>query len=376
MRIGIDARMISTGGIGTYLRCLLAGLSRRDDDAEYVVFLQEKDMESCPGLGVNFRKLACTAPPYTLAEQVRLPRLLGREQLDLIHHPHYFAPFFGKTPMVTTIHDLIHQLFPALCPSPLHWRASKWMIARTARRARLILAVSEHTKRDIVEHVGVGDEKIRVTHNALPPGWEDGRAPMPEALERLGNAPYFLYVGNHKRHKNLQLLLDAFADLLKEAGSARLVMTGERKNLESVLRFLGLGEEVVFLGQMPQETLPGVYRSALALVFPSHYEGFGYPPLEAMACGAPPIVSDAGALPEVVGDAGLIVPRGDKDALRNAMLRVLREPGLRGTLAEKSKERARFFHWEKLAAETQRAYHDALSCSSGRVPASPSVSRP
>jgi len=94
------------------------------------------------------------------------------------------------------------------------------------------------------------------------------------------------------------------------------------------------------------------------------------------ACGAPPIVSDAGALPEVVGDAGLIVPRGDKNALRNAMLRVLREPGLRDTLAEKSKERARFFHWEKLAAETLRAYHDALSCSSGRVSASPSVSGP
>ena len=120
-------------------------------------------------------------------------------------------------------------------------------------------------------------------------------------------------------------------------------MTGERESLEDVLRFLRLGEEVVFLGQMPQQALPGIYRSALALVFPSHYEGFGYPPLEAMVCGVPPIVSDAAALPEVVGDAGLIVPRGDKGALRNAMLRILREPGLRDALAEKSKERARFF---------------------------------
>ena len=375
MRIGIDARMISMGGIGTYLRSLLAGLDRRDDDMEYVVFLQEKDMDCCADLGSNFRRVFCAAPPYSLAEQMRLPRILGRERLDLIHQPHYFAPFFGKTPMVTTIHDMIHQLFPALCPSPLHWRVSKWMIARTVRRARLIIAVSEHTKRDIIEHVGVAEEMVRVTYNALPPGWEDGRAPMPEALERLGDAPFFLYVGNHKRHKNLQLLLDAFADLLKEVDGIRLVMTGERKSLESVLRFLRLGEEVVFLGQMPQEALPGLYRSALALVFPSHYEGFGYPPLEAMTCGAPPIVSDVASLPEVVGDAGLIVPRGDKDALRNAMLRVLREPGLRDTLAEKSKERARYFQWEKLAAETQRAYRDALLCSSGSVPASPSVAR-
>ncbi len=375
MRIGIDARMISMGGIGTYLKSLLAGLGKLGDDAEYVVFLQKRDMDSCAGLGSNFKRVVCVAPPYSLAEQMTLPRLLRRERLDLIHHPHYFAPFFGKTPMVATIHDLIHQLFPVLCPSPLHWRVSKWVIARTAQRARVILTVSEHTKRDIIEHVGVADEKIRVTYNALPPGWEDGRAPRPEALERLGDTPYFLYVGNHKRHKNLPLLLDAFADLLKETSGVRLVMTGERNSLESDLRFLGLGEEVVFLGQISLEALPSVYRSALALVFPSHYEGFGYPPLEAMACGVPPIVSDAASLPEVVGDAGLIVPRGDKDALRNAMLRVLREPGLRNVLVEKSKDRARFFHWEKLAAETLRAYHDALLYSPGRIPASPSVSR-
>ena len=376
MRIGIDARMISMGGIGTYLKSLFAGLSRRDDDVEYVLFLQEKDMDYCSDLGRNFRRVVCAALPYSLAEQVTLPRLLGRERLDLIHHPHYFAPFFGKTPMVATIHDLIHQLFPALCPSPLHWRVSKWMIARTARRARIILAVSEHTKKDIVGHLGVPDEKIRVTHNALPPGWEEGLAPRPEVLERLGDAPYFLYVGNHKRHKNLQLLLDAFTDLLKEVDGVRLVMTGERESLDGVLRFLNLGEEVVFLGQMPQEALPGIYRPARALVFPSHYEGFGYPPLEAMACGVPPIVSDAAALPEVVGDAGLIVPRGGKDALRNAMLRILKEPDLRNALGEKSKERARFFHWKKLAAETQRAYRDALSCSPGRIAASTYVSRP
>ena len=376
MRIGIDARMVSMGGIGTYLKSLLAGLSRRDDDAEYVLFLQEEDMDSCAGLGGNFRRLVCAAAPYSLAEQVALPRLLGRERLDLIHHPHYFAPLFGKTPMVATIHDLIHQLFPALCPSPLHWRASKWMVGKTARRARLILVVSEHTKNDVVEHVGVPDDKVRVTHNALPPDWEDGCAPKPEALERLGDTPYFLYVGNQKRHKNLHLLLDAFADLLKEMSGVRLVMTGERESLNEVLRFLNLGEEVTFLGETPQEALPGIYRSALALVFPSHYEGFGYPPLEAMACGTPPIVSDAAALPEVVGDAGLIVPRGDKDALRDAMLRIFREPGLRDALAEKSKERARFFHWEKLAAETHRAYSDALSCSPEGISAFHSTHRP
>ena len=360
MRVGIDARMISMSGVGTYLRSLLAGLGRHDGETEYVLFLRNEDMEACGGLGSNFRRVSCAAPLYSAAEQTTLPRLVARARLDVIHHPHYFAPFFGKTPMVATIHDLIHQLFPALCPSPLHWRVSKWMLGRTARRARLILAGSRHTKKDISEHADVPEEKIRVTYYALPPGWGEARAPAPEALERLGDAPYFFYAGNHKRHKNLPLLLHAFADLLKEDSGVRLVLTGERGELDGVLRLLNLEEEVAFLGWVPREALPGVYRSARALVFPSRYEGFGYPPLEAMTCGTPPIVSDAAALPEVVGDAGLIVPEGDRDALRSAMLRMLREPGLREALGEKSKERARLFHWEKLAAETRRAYRDAL----------------
>ena len=369
MRVGIDARMLSMSGIGTYLRSLLAGLSRHDGETEYVLFLRKEDMESCADLGSNFRRVACAAPLYSAAEQTLLPLLAARARLDLIHHPHYFAPFFGGTPMVATIHDLIHQLFPALCPSPLHWRVSKWMLRRTARRARLILTVSQHTKKDISEHADVPEEKIRVTYNALPPGW--GEAPAPEALEEPGDAPYFFYAGNHKRHKNLPLLLHAFADLLKEESGVRLLLTGETGALEAVLCSLGLDEEVVFLGRVPQEALPGVYRSAIALVFPSRYEGFGYPPLEAMVCGTPPIVSDAAALPEVVGDAGIIVPEGDRDALRNAMLRMLREPGLRGALGEKARERARLFRWETLASETRRAYGDALERPSGEAASRP-----
>ncbi len=356
--------MIAKGGVGTYLRGLLAGLDRRDDDAEYVLFLPPGETEACAGLGANFRRVVCAAAaPYSAAEQVALPRLLERECLDLIHHPHYFAPLFGRTPMVATIHDLLHQLFPAFCPSPLHWRASKWMIGRTTRRARLILAVSGHTKKDVVAHVGVPEEKVRVVHNALPPGWGEARAPRPEALRRLGDAPYFLYVGNRKRHRNLPLLLHAFAGLLRER-DARLALTGDGGDLDGVVRRLELDEKVIFLGRVPQEALPCVYRFAQALVFPSLHEGFGYPPLEAMTCGAPPIVSDAAALREVVGDAGLIVPRGDKDALQGAMLRMLSEPGLRDALSEKSRERARFFRWEKLAAGTYDAYLDALRLSS------------
>jgi len=366
MRIGIDARMIFMSGIGTYLRNLLEGLRRLDAENEYVLFVRRADRGRLPPPGENFSIAEAEAAPYSLAEQVRLARAVSRERLDLIHHPHYSAPAFGGTPMVATIHDLIHQLFPELCPSRLAWRASWVMARRTARRARLLLAVSENTRRDILAHLGVPPQKVRVTYNALPPGWGEGPAPpLPPGMAQVGEAPFFFYAGNHKRHKNLPLLLEAFAGVRVQAREARLVLTGGREDLEVELRRLGLGPEVVFLGEVPHAALDGVYRSARALVFPSRYEGFGYPPLEAMGCGTPPIVSDAASLPEVVGEGGLIVPEGEAAPLREAMLRLLRDDALRRCLSEKARERARRFSWRALAEETLRAYRDAAS---GRAP--------
>jgi len=361
MRVGIDARMIFMSGIGTYLRNLLEGLGRIDADNEYVLVVRRADRERLPPPAGNFALAEADAAPYSLWEQIGLARAVGRLRLDLIHHPHYFAPAFGGTPMVATVHDMIHQLFPELCPSPVHWRVSWAMIRRTARRARLLLAVSEHTRRDVITHLGVSPEKVRLTYNALPPGWGEGFAsPPPAEIEAMGGAPFFLYVGNHKRHKNLPLLLEAFAGLRGRAPSVRLVLTGERADLEGELSRRGLDEEVVFLGQVPHTALESVYRAARGLVFPSLYEGFGYPPLEAMGCGTPPIVSDAASLPEVVGDGGLIVPAGDAEALRDAMIRLLDDDALHRDLSAKARERARAFSWRALAEGTLRAYRDAV----------------
>jgi glycosyltransferase involved in cell wall biosynthesis len=155
--------------------------------------------------------------------------------------------------------------------------------------------------------------------------------------------------------------LESFAGLRSRDARARLVLTGERPGLEADLARLGLKEEVIFLGKIPNPALPGVYRGARALVFPSRYEGFGYPPLEAMGCGTPPIVSDAASLPEVVGEAGIIVPEGAAEPLRDAMLRLLSDDGLRDALGQKGRERARAFSWEKLARGTLEAYREAVA---------------
>ncbi len=367
MRIGIDARMFFMSGIGTYLKNLMDGFARLETGHEFVVFIQNSDRDRFVRQGENFTVAGVDAPPYTIAEQIGLARALARENLDLIHHPHYAAPVMGRTPMVATIHDLIHQLFPEMCPSRMTWRVSWVMARRTARRARLLLTVSEHSRRDIVAHLGVSPEKVRLTYNALPPGWGEGVSSIPlSELDAAGGAPYFLYVGNHKSHKNIPLLLEAFMMLRKQSGGVRLVLTGTGGGLEKDLARLRLGDEVVFLGDVSHEALQGVYASACALVFPSKYEGFGYPPLEAMGCGTPAIVSDAASLPEVVGEAGVIVPEGEAGPLRDAMRRMLNDGAYRKRLAEKSLERAKIFSWRKLAEGTLQAYEDAVAGAAGR----------
>ncbi len=367
MRIGIDARMMFMSGIGTYLRNLIGGLARLDTSHEFTVFIQKADRDRFAVPGENFSVVEVEAPPYTLAEQVRLMRAVGRENLDLVHHPHYAAPLVGRTPMVATVHDLIHQLFPELCPSRLAWRVSWFLARRTARRARLVLTVSEHSRRDIVAHLGVAPGKVRLTYNALPPGWGEGiLSGPPPGLGAAGGAPYFLYVGNHKSHKNIPLLLEAFTMVRERSAVVRLVLTGTRNGLEGELARLRLGDEVVFLGDVSHEALQGVYASACALVFPSRYEGFGYPPLEAMGCGTPAIVSDAASLPEVVGKAGVIVPEGEAGPLRDGMLRMLDDAPHRKRLAEKSLERAKKFSWRRLAEGTLQAYEDAVAGTHGR----------
>ena len=359
MRIGIDARMIFMSGIGTYLRNLIKGLRRLGEDHEYVVIIQDGDRERFHPPGENFSLIFSRARPYSLSEQVGLARLVEAQNLDLVHHPHYAAPMFGRTPMVATIHDLIHQLFPEQCPSKLAWRVSRLLAKRTAGRARIILTVSEHSRRDIIKHLGVAPDKVRLTYNALPPGWgEEGQRESFPGL-KAGDL-FFLYVGNHKKHKNIPLLLEAFAGVRRRMSGVRLLLTGSGDGLKDEMARRGLGGEVEFLGDVPHEALEGIYAAARALVFPSSYEGFGYPPLEAMGCGTPAIVSDVASLPEVVGEAGIVVPEGCVEPLREAMVRLLEDDSLRASLSLKARKQARKFSWRALAEETLKAYRDAL----------------
>ncbi len=362
MRIGIDARMYRLSGVGTYLENLLNGLAELDGETEYLCFLREEDIGGFSPPGSNFRAIPCLPPIYSLREQWALPLLARRQGLNLIHYPHYASPLFNPCPAVITVHDLIHILFPKYLPGLHAYAYARAMFFGASRRARLIIAVSENTRQDLMVRLGVRSEKMRVVHNGLGPEFKPPPSEQEDSpwRERHGaGRPYFLYVGNHKAHKNIPRLLEAFSLVRKEA-QVRLLLTGRGEALESLVRKLEIEEDVVFTGWVEREEMPRLYHGALALVFPSEYEGFGFPPLEAMACGTPVITSDCSSLPEVVGDAAIKVSPRRVDHLAEGMYNLLIKADLRTKLRERGLERASRFSREQMARGTLAVYREAL----------------
>jgi glycosyltransferase involved in cell wall biosynthesis len=330
MRIGIDARKIADFGIGTYIRELLKTLQ----GDKYIAFAPERLAHLLPA-GVEH--VAVDAPHYSIREIVVLGRAVDRAGIDLFHAPHYVTPF-TRVPFVVTIHDLIHLRHP----NPLARMYARQMIGRAVRRSRRVLTVSEAVKREIVATFGCPQDHVVVTPNGVG-------APF-EAHGRAAEGRYFLYVGNDKPHKNVDTLVDAFAQI----DGASLVLTGAP--FERFRTRAG----VIVTGFVDDEELAALYRGAIALVMPSREEGFGLPALEAMACGCPVITSNAPALVEITGDAALHV-EPNIDALRDAMRRIASDDALRRALASRGIERAKRFTWTRCAELTSGVYRASIA---------------
>jgi glycosyltransferase involved in cell wall biosynthesis len=369
VRIAIDARKLRDFGIGTYVRNLLRHLSRMDRDTEYVLFCQRQDCDITSQLGENFRAVPEDARAYSLGEQIRVPLDLRREAVDLFHAPHYVLPPLTPCKSVVTIHDCIHLRFPQYLPNRLGYAYARTSMSIATHWSSRVLTVSEASKRDILKYFRVPASKIDVIYNAIDERF--GEPPTEEEIERVRERyqlhdPFVLYAGNIKPHKNLERLIEAFHTLRRgDLEHVKLLIIGDEISKYATLRRAvhryKLHKHVRFFGFVPNQTLAVLYRLAGVFVFPSLYEGFGLPPLEAMASGTPVITSNVSSLPEVVGDAALLIDPLQPEAIAAAMRRVLCEPALRDDLRARGLRRAREFSWERSIGRVRQIYDEVLA---------------
>jgi glycosyltransferase involved in cell wall biosynthesis len=366
MRIAIDARLWGEprSGLGRYTRSLVETLVGQEPEARFILYLDRPAADLPRGTEAR-----CLPWPQRLLWTLwAAPRDLARRPVDLFHGVTGFElPRGGAARLVTTVHDLIPLRFPRLTPRRHRW-AVRLLLPGALRRAARVIAVSQATRAEILARFALPPEKVRVVPEAASPAFA---APPPEATARVRarhglETPYVLFVGLLEPKKNLPALLDAVARLERRGawGDTRLCLAGARgwglDDLPARVSRLGLERIVRFLGPVAEADLPALYAGALAFAFPSLWEGFGLPVLEAMAAGAPVVASRRGALPEITEGAALLV-EPEPDALADALATVLADKPLRERLREAGLARARAFSWERTARETMAVYRDALA---------------
>jgi glycosyltransferase involved in cell wall biosynthesis len=369
MRLGVDARLMyhQPAGISRYTLHLLQAMAELDNVDEFTVFQHRKDKVALIRRP-NFRRATLYAPAHHWLEQYFLPAELLLFRLDLLHSTDFIPPLYWRGKSVITVHDLAFLHYPYFLTTES--AAYYGMIDRAVVRADHIIVPSEHTKQDLIGQMGVPADKVSVIYEAADPSW--GPLPLPQTRQAITQKyripeTYVLFVGTIEPRKNVAGLLQAFARLRDQyglAGDTGLVIAGSKgwlydETLETV-RTLDLEQRTHFLGRVPDEDLHKLYVGARCHVHPAYYEGFGLPPLEAMACGTPTIVSNVSSLPEVVGDAALLVNPRDTEEIAVALQRLLTDDALHAELREKGLQRARTFSWEKAARRTLEIYRQVV----------------
>ncbi len=361
-RVLLDARKARDFGIGRYVVGLARALARAGE-FDLTAVVRPHDAELLPE-GVT--PLESDAAPYSATELFALRRAIARTKPALFHALHYVLPLFPPSATVVTIHDLMHLSRPEHASLPKRAYATT-MLRRAVRRAARVVAGSEATRRELVAF----DRRAEGKTVVIPYG-VDGtfRADIPAAertrvrqAHRL-DGPYVLFLGNDKPHKNLDGLLDSFAEIAKTNRDVRLVLAGGSSGRAAQRRAgiagRGLSARVLDLGVVPDADVPPLLAGASALVLPSFTEGFGLPVLEAQAVGTPVACSDRGGLPEAGGDAALYFDPESRPATAAAIRRVVEDEGLRASLRSKGLARAQTFTWDRVAEKTSTIYREVL----------------
>ncbi|MCC6458457.1 MAG: glycosyltransferase family 4 protein [Caldilineaceae bacterium] len=385
MRIGLDARLIQhqPAGITRYTRHLLQELARLNQRDEFITF-QHRRHRTPLIEQANFRRATLFAPVHTHIEQWLLPLELIRFSLDLLHSTDFIPPLYTTVPTVITVHDLAFLHWPHFLTKDS--AAYYGQIDRAVRRAEHIIVPSESTKQDLTAMLGVPPIKISVIYEAadelfVPLPVEPTRA---EIIKKYHLPESFvLFVGTIEPRKNVDGLIRAFHHLRSKYGvnDTALVIAGGKGWLYNetvdLIRQLKLEQSVFLIGRVADEDLHKLYVAARCHVHAAHYEGFGLPPLEAMACGTPTIVSNVSSLPEVVGDAALLVDPSNWEEIAVAIHRLLSDDQLHAEMSEKGLQRARYFNWESAARRTMEVYR-LIGDSRAAIPAAgtPASSRP
>jgi len=399
LRIALDTRRVADFGIGTYIRNLVRALARVDDRNQYQLITTGPSVPELAGLPPNFATAIFPQPTAKAGSarglaQIRYGFFLRKLDADLFHIPLNAVPLWMPKPYLVTIHDMSTLLFAN--EAGYGSRLRHFYLRRGLIRADRVIAVSMATCRDVETVLGIPASRMRVVYNAPDPTFyaRNGNTPAHVPGEELGpgtgfrreyppayapevqrvldryriHYPYLLYVGRTNPHKNIPRLVEAFAVLRGEIQDhpfyrdLRLLIIGDEISRYPALRHAVIQsrveDSVRFLGFVPIETLRTFYQAAAAFVFPSLYEGFGLPPLEAMACGTPVVCSNVSSLPEVVGDAAEIVNPENVFDIARGMREVLLNPSHRDSLVSRGFEQARHFSWERTAQKVLDAYEE------------------
>lgn len=344
-KLFIDLRMMHSSGIGTYIRNIVPGIVSSCKYIDFQFLIRKQDFENCPwAKSTAGRVTISSAPIYSLSEQLDFIKSISKKT-DLVWIPHYNIPFFYQGRLLVTVHDIFHLAMPQHVKGFHKKIYAKLMFEAVARHADIIICASRFTGDELLRLTTVDKNKIRIIPHGVaecPGEHRDDLAPH--------SKPYILFVGNIKPNKNLVRLMDAFAKIMSKV-THDLVIVGKQEGFITgdaavKTKAAKLEDRVIFTGPVGDDILRRYYRHADVFVFPSLYEGFGFPPLEAMKCGCPVVASDAGSLREVCGEAAYYIDPFDIDDLSRGLLGVLTDEAMKTRLRARGLERVKSFTWD------------------------------